>query len=295
MQLRTIFDARRFAGCVNARANWACFHTDASRPLSVFVLETPDGARLMVRDAARTLPLREMPLPPHQLERIDIWERWASRAIEREFEQESSLYGLECYGVSIAVALSIACPDRPVDYCGLPVHDEYAVWQFCSEHAENAALGEPFVWDAAFPRLPLDSDKPNRYCRQLLREAERVLATPAYWHGLWHDADWCYSHVGFEMEGDWPKTLKNASTDSNFPDWLNTELSHWEDYWSDRFWTYKGKPEIIWEFSPLIQPFILDALAVDVARFIAPAAPVSCSNRYVTGQDILSIIHPDTP
>lgn len=291
MQLRTIFDARRFAGCVNARAGWACFHTDASLPLSVFVQETPGGARLMVRDGSRTLPLREMPLPQHQLERIDIWERWASRAIEREYEQEFSLYGLECYGVSIAVALSIACPDRPVDYCGLPVHDEYAVWQFCSEHTS----GIECVWDAAFPRLPLDSDKPNRYFKQLLREAERGCAFPAYWHELRHYTDWCYCRVSLQPGGDWPLALENACVKLNYPDWLEAELSRWKDYWSDRFWTIDSRHESVWEPSPFLFPFMLDALAVDIARYVTPAAPVSCSNRYVTGQDILSIIHPDTP
>lgn len=294
MQLRNIFNENRFAGCVNARADWVCFAVDAERPLALVVVETPDGgARLMAREGGAPVAPESLGLPEYVLGRICLWNSWASAALEYEYEQEFSLYGLEAYAISIAVEVARAFPDRPVSYCGLRVHDEFALYQYAARR-----VFEKNGWPADLPLIPLE-DQCNRYMTRLKKESLRtppIMPPETYvLHWYW---DWGPYYFFFDVaesslfdEGD----KVEISSQDGFPDWLVDQANRMDELWgASPFseWQSLNSPQSYWKPSPLLDHFCTDALSVDVARYIKPRVPVSCSSRYVTGMDVLPFCKP---
>ena len=46
----------------------------------------------------------------------------------------------------------------------------------------------------------------------------------------------------------------------------------------------------VWRASDYIQPFLFDAMSVDILRFSKQIVPISSSPRYVTGSALLELV-----
>ncbi len=279
MNLRTILNRSRFVGCVNPRA------VVREKKLSLFCTETEEGACLMMEREGTTTPLAELELPPHLLERVRFWNAWCSSGFNGESEVVPSVFGLEAYAVSIGVEVLRCFPDCAVDWCGLPLHDD---WELV--HAMAA--------DDAMPCPPTDYHL-NRYAAQLMRgDCPDVLPKDCmrgydYWD--WNMDDICLVYHGTD---DWwtdERTIWVGSDDGLFPPWL--EELHGEVaalLARAAYWSVHTPVETWWKPSPLLVPLLEAALSVDWARTLYPLRPVSMNKLYLTGPDVLRLCHPES-
>ena len=259
--------------------------------MSLFCQEQNDALCLMLNQSGCVIPAQQLPLPHYVRERVLFWNAWATDEYLNEFERmESALYGLLAYAISIAVDVSVAYPESVVDFCGFPVYDEWATRKYAYAH-----LIKNHVWDFSWPRVP-HQWKYNRAMKSLLAP---VKTTPCYVppHGfvLRQDWDWGYSYFHYDPAA----TLETwcgyndsfiIDTVGGYPAWLVEKYKQLEDMHDKYFEEYYEPAEAMWAPSDYIQPFLFDALSVDVARYTRPIVPISSSPRYVTGSALLELV-----
>ena len=288
MNLRSLLRDNRFAGCSNPRQTAEPFCKNPDHPLTLCCAQVPEGLRLQLRDRHESTDILTLPLSSHIVERINFWNLWASYAFEHEYEYTPSLYGLECYATSIAMDIARALPDRPVDYCGLPVHDDFALCLHLRKDripAYDANFRDPHC------ACPLAPDiTPNRYLQHLLTEtANTATQLPLHGYRGWGDFDYCCGYLHFdpaEHPYTWMghETSFDISPNHGFPQWLCELVNEWEESLLDaRYENMRWAP-----CTTLLQ-MQEDALAVDIARYHRPLIPIAISERFYTGEDILTL------
>lgn len=277
MNLRSLLNRSRFVGCVNPRA------VEREKKLSLFCEETEGGACLMMERNGVTTPLTECELPPHLLERVRFWNTWCSSGFNGESEASPSVFGLEAYAVVLAADVTYVFPEDAVDWCGLAVHDDYALL------ARKLAAREQ--------ECPTEEFTPNRYLKTLLRgEPQRPLPPDAL--VCCYNFDYGYARVGLRDAYDsakykYPIDEREEPISVNCPPEPTVTLS-----WLRRLefllyfagyseWEFGAKPP--WRSSRLMLPFLRAALATEWARTLPEPCPVSLAPTYVTGSDVLRL------
>lgn len=277
MNLRTILNRSRFIGCVNPRA------VEREKKLSLFCEETEAGACLMAEREGVTTPLTECALPPHLLERVRFWNAWCSSGFNGESEVVPSVFGLESYAVTLAADITNVYPEYTVDWCGLTVHDDYALLAQKLNEWERESPPEGFT--------------ANRHLKTLLRgEPQRPLPQDAL--VCCYDFDYGYARVGLRDAYDsakykYPIDERDESILVGCPpepslslSWLRRlEVLLYFEWYSD--WEFGTKPP--WLHSRLMEPFLRAALATEWARTLPEPCPVSLDPTYVTGSDVLRL------
>lgn len=277
MNLRSLLNCSRFVGCVNPRA------VEREKKLSLFCEETEEGACLMAEREGVITPLAELELPPHLLERVRFWNTWCSSGFNGESEVVPSVFGLEAYAIALAEDMTYVFPEDAVDWCGLAVHDDYALLSRKLANREQES--------------PSEAVTANRYLKTLLRgEPQRPLPQDAL--VCCYDFDYGYARVGLCEAYDSANFKypidERAETDlvDNPPEpslnlsWLRRLefLLYFEGYSE---WEFGTKPP--WRFSRLMEPFLRTALATEWARTLPGPRPVSLAPTYVTGADVLRL------
>lgn len=153
-------------------------------------------------------------------------------------------------------------PDYHNDYCGLPVHDDYAL---CLHMRKESIPG-------------YEANTRDPHCAGPL--------SPNGYRGR-GDFDYCCGHLHFDPANQpyaWMEYEDSflVRQDDGFPSWLCQMAEEWEESLLDKY--YENM-----RWSPCTTLFKLqeDALAVDVARYHRPLAPIAMSERFYTGEDIL--------
>lgn len=279
MNLRTLLNRRRFVGCVNPRA------VEREKKVSLFCEETEEGACLMMERNGLVAPLSEHELPPQLMQRVRFWNAWCSSGFNDESDVTPSVFGLEAYAVALAADVSYVYPEDTVDWCGLAVHDDYALL------ARKLAVREQ--------ESPTEDFTANRYLKTLLRgEPQRPLPHDAL--VCCDDFDYGYARVGLRDAYDSAKykypideRKEPILTDLDCPpepsvtlSWLRRlEFLLYFEGFSE--WEFGAKPP--WRFSRLMLPFLRAALATEWARTLPEPCPVSLDPTYVTGADVLRL------
>ncbi len=281
MNLRQLLNKSRFVGCVNPRA------AVGSHSISVFCAETDDGVCLTAKHEDGTeLALADMPLPAFVLGRVRFWNDWATNAFYPADETPYSLFGLEAYGISIALDVLRAHPDTAVDWCGLPLHDDYALMQRVTAEKRTPA---PTGFTA------------NRYLTELLRgepfgepRKDSLCEFRRFdWGGL-SDIMLVRPQSGFN--GRWwddPETMYIYDDGYCNP---HVAKAHEEleeilyEAWCDGYDLVESiEFTPFWTVSELLLPFMEAAQAVDVTRMLEPLRPVSLNELYQVGDDVLAL------
>lgn len=277
MNLRTLLNRSRFVGCVNPRA------VEREKMLSLFCEETEEGACLMAEREGATTPLAELELPPHLIERVRFWNTWCSSGFNGESEVVPSVFGLEAYAVALAADITNVYPEYTVDWCGLTVHDDYALLAQKLNEWERESPPEGFT--------------ANRHLKTLLRgEPQRPLPQDAL--VCCYDFDYGYARVGLRDAYDsakykYPIDERDESILVGCPpepilslSWLRRLefLLYFEGYSE---WEFGTKPP--WLHSRLMVPLLRAALTTEWARTLPEPRPVSLAPTYVTGSDVLRL------
>ena len=290
MNLRSILRDNRFEGCKNARESVEPFTKDENKKLTLYATESLEGAELRLRNQHGEVDLSSLSMPAHINERIVFWNRWASYALAHEYEYTPSLYGLESYAISIAIDMVKHLPDCHVDYCGLPVHDDYAL---CLHMRKERIPG--YDANTRDPRCacPLPPDiEPNNYLKRLLTESKNAAQhLPKNGYIGRGDFDYSCGHLHFDP-ADKPYAWMEYENsfivrqDDGFPLWLCKMAEEWEESLLDHY--YENM-----RWSPCATLFKLqeDALAVDVARYRRPPTPIAMSERFCAHDDVLLLAH----
>ncbi len=288
MQLRTLFRSNRFNGCINRREELEFFGERAEPPLTLCCAMNSNSACLQLRDSCDTVDLHNLPLPDYIIERISFWNRWASYALEHEYEYTPSVYGLEAYATAIAIDIARALPTRRINYCGLPVHDDFAL---CLLMREHCVPGYDFNFRDPESTCPLPQDiTPNRHLLHLLTEtANSTLTLPQHGYRGWGDFDYCCGYLHFdpaELPYKWMGYGDSFSprTTEGYPRWLCDLVTEWEESKLDALYE-----NMRWRPCATLLHMQEDALAVDVARYHRPLVPIAMSNRFYTDEDILTL------
>ncbi len=278
IKLRHLFNRRRFADCENPRQSIADFAVSCRLSLSLFCEETDDGMRLLINDMGHITPAMDYPLPEYIHERIECWNAWASHALETEWEKPMSPYGLEAYGAAIAINIASELPGYCVDWCGLPVHDDYALLRYSEQLCKQ---GYPLT------EAPLTIEY-NRYIRELHHTAIAEFGDVpkrCLHHLLYNNYDeGClyYYDTAKAPEGtdNWTKLwdqLFGVSTIDGFPEWLEKESDCCgEIYGCDTCAEY-----LYWHHCRLLFNFRLAAVGIDVMRYLRTSMPVVASHLYI--------------
>ena len=288
MQLRALFRTDRFSGCSNPRVFIPPFQKDEEQALTLYCAEVPEGARLQLRDKHGVVDLLTLPLPAYLIERINFWNRWSSYALEHEYEYTPALYGLEAYAADIAICISRACPERPVNYCGLPVHDDFALCQHVSKNSISAYNVPHNIPRRELSPLP-DGVQPNGHLHRLIQHAEKNpshLPAEGFMGGI--DLEYSYGYMHFDPATEpfaWCGYENSFDLrDIHLPEWLIKRGEEVEiienDYAYDNMRWY---PDL------LLLKFTEDALAVDIARHHRPLVPIAMSKRFYAGEDVLTL------
>lgn len=274
MNLRNLLNPTRFAGCVNGRLEYPLFRKAEEAPcLSLFCEELPDGRlALMTEREGRMAAAASLDVPEYLRERIVFWNRWASRAVEYEYELTPSLYGLEAYGISLAMEFAALFPECLVTYGGLPVNAE--------QQLAPRIVSFP-TYEEQCRQLPLPAvSVQNPYMKRLLAGQQTVTTRrhACIFEG-WVD-DW-YANFFFTVYQDREAGCFSIAEEEGFPAWLVQRMENLETAW-------------IWRLrDAILMPFWEDALSVDIARFAQPLLPVSFTPRYITGEDVLAVCRND--
>lgn len=292
MSLYKLLDEGRYVGCSNSRQRYACFCKQEELTMSLLCRETETGLHLVLKIGAEVVPANQYPLPDYLVERITFWNTWASDEFINQHDRlESPMYGLEAYAISVAADISACYPAYFVDYCGFPVYDEWATREYAVQHSEYGSN-----WDNKFPPVP-DKWSYNRTMKQLMKSVtETECEVPPHGYVLHHDLDWGMSAFHYDpapLPNTWLGYDDSLCIDESggYPLWLvrlleRMEIMHDIELEDVRDW---HKPPV-WRASDYIQPFLLDAMAVDIMRFSKRIAPVASSTRYVTGSALLELV-----
>ncbi len=271
MNLRQLLNKSRFVGCVNPRA------AVGSHSISVFCAETDDGVCLTAKHEDGTeQTLADMPLPDFVQGRVRFWNDWATNAFYPADETPYSLFGLEAYGISIALDVLRAHPDTAVDWCGLPLHDDYALMQRVTAEKRTPA---PTGFTA------------NRYLSELLRgEPFNREHTDSYQAN--YDFDWG-NYKRIELENG-EEALEISSDTACNPDVARALEELQENLYQS--WMEEADAAcygeiIFWSVSELLLTFLQAALAVDITRSLKHPRSVSMTPLYETGADVLALCH----
>lgn len=274
MNLRHLFNPTRFAGCVNGRLELPLFRKPDAAPLqNLFCQELPNGnACLMLNRGGRFMAPQQLDLPDYLRGRIDFWNKWASYALEYEYEITPSLYGLEAYGISVAMELAALCPDYRTTYGGLPINAEQTLTAYLMSFDTCAE------WWHNIPPAPVDVQNP--YMKRLLASTEPVTQrSNAHIFTGWADDD--FADLYFTTYGTADSGTFYIEEAEGFPAWLAQQMEDRELIW---MWRLRDT---------LLTPFWEDALSVDITRFARPLLPVSFTDRYITGEDVLAVCRAD--
>ncbi len=279
INIRSLFNKRRYADCENPRQSIGVFAEVVRSSLSLFCEETEDAnLRLMINDMGSIVPAADYPLPDYIHERISCWNNWASYTIENEWENPTSPYGLEVYGASIAINISSVCKEHLVDWCGLPVHDDYALLSHSMQLAEERRSVKEY------PSGMVD----NRYISELQHAAAmefgevpkrslHYLLYDAYDEGRLYYYDRVKAPCGTD---DWKvlwEHMFDVTTTDGFPEWLEKEASYCgEIYGCDCHREY-----LYWDCCRLLFNFRLAAVGIDVMRYLHAPMPVVTSHLYI--------------
>lgn len=277
----------RYVGCQNFRQYAAPFRKDKNRPLTLYPIEKNKGGICLQLSASdKIVDLETLSLPEHVIERINFWNLWATFAFEHEYEYSPSTYGLEAYAISIAVDIARAQPKQPVDYCGLPIHDDFAI---CLD------LSSDKLWSYTCERLQLTPTclvpqgiVPNRELKRILSVNPNIaLMFRQEEDGFrgWGDFDYMIGCLHFD-----PATMPYRDSgydnsfgvhpDDGFPQWLCDKVNEWEISLMDQYYE-----NLRWKSDPILMGFLEDAIAVDVARYHRPLVPIAMSDRYFTARE----------
>lgn len=285
MNIRTLLNRSRFAGCKNPRAQECAEH------FSLYAAECRGGVCLMEESAGVSRALAEADLPEHVLGRVRFWNAWCSSGFNGEAEIAPSLFGLEAYAVSIGVDVLRHRAACSVDWCGLPLHDDAPLLQAMRESRSGLSRRS----QARAMHCPPWEVELNRYAARLMRgdcpaELPQDCFVPRY---LW---DWGMEELylvprdgGCSDE----EPIPVDAADRCLPQWLTeaheqlVHLKYEEYFWDDAY--YRTPQELWWHVSPLMYPLQLAALSVDWARVLRPLRPVSLNNLYITGPDVLDL------
>lgn len=254
--------------------------------LTLYCAEVPEGARLQLRNRQGEVDIQTLPLPGWLIERMNFWNHWASYALEHEYEYTPSLYGLEAYAADIAICISRVCPDHAVNYCGLPVHDDFALCEHVSENRISAYDVPHHLPRRELSSLP-DGVQPNRCLSRLVQQAEKN-NTPLPVAGFMGkiDLEYSYGYLHFDP-ADKPVAWGGYENsfdvhDEQLPNWLIKRGEEVEQMEND--YAYDN---MRWHPDFLLLKLTEDALAVDIARYHRPLAPIAMSKRFFTDEDIL--------
>ena len=291
IKLRHLFNRRRFADCENPRQSIGDFAVSCRLSLSLFCEETEDGGvQLLIGERGKVIPAHEYPLPEYIHERIECWNAWASHALETEWEKPMSPYGPEAYGAAIAINIASELPGYCVDWCGLPVHDDYALLQYAWKLWKQEKA-------STLPESPMGIGY-NRYIRNLHRVAINEFCevpTTSLHYLLYNSYD--YGRVFFyetakapKGMGDWNELWEHMfliSPIEGFPEWLQKE----SNYCGEIYGCDTSAETLNWRYCRLLFNFRLTALGIDVMRYLRTSMPVVASHLYIAyPEDFPSVI-----
>lgn len=279
VNLRLLLNNRRFADCINPRQTIGDFAIGCRKSLSLFCEETENGdIYLFINDMGTNIPAADYPLPDYIHERIGCWNSWVNHALDTEWENPISPYGLEAYGAAIAINISSVCKGALVDWCGLPVHDDYALLRYREQlFSKGYPLSETpmtigynrYIRDLHHTAIEEFGDIPKRSLHFLLYNA--------YDEGRLY-----YYETAKAPEGtdNWKKLWEHmfdVTKTDGFSEWLSQEASYCgEIYGCDTHAEY-----LYWGHCRLLFNFRLTALGIDVMRHIQPLMPVVASHLYI--------------
>lgn len=292
MSLYKLLDDGRYVGCTDSRERCACFSKQDFLTMSLLCRETDDGLHLVLKIGDDIVPANQYPLPDYLIERITFWNTWASDEFVYQYERiESAMYGLEAYAISIAVDISVFFPDYFVDYCGFPVHDEWATREYALQHSDYGRN-----WDAKFPPVPTEWSY-NSNMKKLVKSVSITRCEePALGFVLRHALDWGMSKFHYDPaslpeQGLGYEDSLCIDAANGYPGWLLRQLERMEimhDIELEDYRDWRTPPA--WRASKYIQPFLFDAMSVDILRFSKCLAPISSSPRYVTGSALIELV-----
>ena len=260
--------------------------------MSLLCRETDAGLHLVLKIGDDVVPANQYPLPDYVIERITFWNTWASDEFINQYDRmESAVYGLEAYAISVAADISACYPAYFVDYCGFPVYDEWATREYAVQHSEYGSN-----WDNKFPPVT-DKWSYNSAMKQLMKSVTKTeCEVPPHGYVLRHSLDWGISEFHYDPAGlpdNWLGYDDSLCIDEagGYPLWLvsfheRMEIMHDIELEDVRDWHTPP----VWRASDYIQPFLLDAMSVDIMRFGRRIAPVSSSPRYVTGSVLMELV-----
>ncbi len=259
--------------------------------MSLLCRESDAGLHLILKIGDDIVPAHQYSLPDYLIERITFWNTWASDEFVYQYERiESAMYGLEAYAISIAADISACFPNYFVDYCGLPVHDEWATREYALKHSDFGRN-----WDNKFPPVPTEWSY-NRTMKNLVRS---VTASPCEVppHGfvMHHDLDYGISEFHYDPASlpyrwlGYEESIR-INESGGYPIWLVRHCSRMEIMHNIELeYPFDDTPSS-WRSSDFIHSFLFDAISVDIARFSKRVVPISSSPRYVTGNALLELV-----
>lgn len=260
--------------------------------MSLLCRETDDGLHLVLKIGDDIVPANQYPLPDYLIERITFWNTWASDEFVYQYERiESAMYGLEAYAISIAVDISVFFPDYFVDYCGFPVHDEWATREYALQHSDYGRN-----WDNKFPPVPTEWSYNSNMQKLVKSVPSSRCEAPLHGFVLRHDLDWGMSKFHYDpasLPEQWLGYEDSLCIDAanGYPGWLLRQLERMEIMHDIELEDYRDwRTPAAWRASEYIQPFLFDAMSVDILRFSKCLAPVSSSPRYVTGSPLIELV-----
>lgn len=259
--------------------------------MSLLCRETDDGLQLVLKTEHEMVPAHQFPLPDYLIERVTFWNTWASDAWVHQDERiESPVYGLEAYAISIAADISACFPAYDVDYCGFPAHDEWATREYALKHSDYGRN-----WDTRFTAVPAKWSY-NNGMKKLVKSVTRTrCVVPSHGYVRHHDLDWGISEFHYDpasLPYQWQGYEASLVIDvaGGYPGWLVRQRERMEIMHNIEMESPFDDTPGAWRASGFIQPFLFDALSVDIMRFSRHIAPISSSPRYVTGSALIELV-----
>jgi len=259
--------------------------------MSLLCRESDAGLHLILKKGDDIVPASQYPLPDYLIERISFWNTWASDEFIYQYERiESAMYGLEAYAISIAADISACFPNYFVDYCGFPVHDEWAIREYALKHSDYGR-----GWDDKFPPIPAEWSY-NSTMKKLVKSVSATRCeVPPHGFVMHHDLDYGISNFHYDpaiLPNRWLGYEESIHIDerSGYPIWLVRQCARMEEMHNIELEDPFNDTPSAWRFSDYIHTFLFDAISVDIARFSKRVVPFSSSPRYVTGNALLELV-----
>ena len=269
-----IFDANRFEGCENERQNFSGLAALDVCGLSLQCEETPEGgACLVIVDGDTRMPAADFVLPAYLKERIAFWNEWVNHALETFWENPINPYGVEAYAATIAMGVAAAYPERRVDWCGLPVHDDYAIWEYLDRmiYVQYRRRRVNFLPDLGAGITC------NRYLRDLRAHSAIItesLPTKRLHYGFRDYYDTCYlSFYLPDCECRWNTIWKQSfyiEAEDGYPFWLEQEA----DRCGELYGCDISRECFNWKCCKVSHELRMAALSIDVMRLTKPSIAV---------------------